>query len=582
MSDQAHLSAVYMHEKASKLVPRCESLTQHLKTLARIKNTIVHRDEVNRRAKELIDECDMEMVVQRLKNAHGVTAETKLDLASVLPMFAHLAPSGSMALLRELLVECSSRRQQAQSKYNKQMRRWYENAMRSAGFIPRANNDSTPSSPGGTKAPSSHESSQPTTLVDHLLSSSHDTDSAQPLMGEIDAFNLALSHLESMMPTEDNEQQDSTDTTNRNSKGVRMPTLEEIQRRMEQQRLMKVRQRHMESEIRSFHELMDEMDEERRILAAKLQEMIRPRKHDTEHKKKKRPTPPTKDGPLAQSLRKQLDSLSEQLHDEEQRRASRLASLHRILADIEASETMARHLEEEYMRNEAELRRMCAMHGVDLDANMQIGTSNERGGVEDGTPANSTNESSVFTLGTGPSAIRVKFTEDGSGRLRAIHSFPHALSILGLSQSLASSSSSDSTPPHPSTSPSAALSLSLSLSLSPGEKLVWCAEQLRWIHSRLDSRFDSMHHSTDQMMRGMEESDQQWRQECNTLIERVHALQEGLQMYLAEFALFEESYHQQLHHLADATARFSLHSRLQDDTQRQTLVLFQQAGEMVK
>lgn len=564
MSDQEHLSAEYMQGKAVALLSRCGEMAAKLQVLMRLCGTLVMRDELTVRTRELIEVDSLPAPVSVVRNQVTVQLASKADPDVVRQSAELMAPASALNQLDHVMREAAHLHESIMEQHRARQQQQYETALRRAGLMVEAGGKLM----AGMKPPVEEDDlPPPPSIVDALLALPPDAD-AEDALDDLTAMQMALGHLERSAPAVWNLGDRLKRAEHSHARGDLLLAELGDQYAAVKARLDRARDRHARIAL--------ELAEEDRSANGKKE------------------TP-------AQQVRRRLDELKRKLADRKKDSLAHRAK--EAVRKMEADAAEASKLMEEFQRAEKAMKRKAAGHGgrheatsmrnsriggIDLerimrDSSIAAGPVSDNGksfllldSTDSGTPshASSSSSSSKRPPLLTP-AFPVQFASDGSGRLLAVgQAGLSAHEVLGFHRT------------------SEADRLALMHGDANGEevlfgtseeRLEWCRHQLALMASRMPSRFASLTKHLDawsvERVRRRREDEQVERR----IEERIAALSAYVREDLApELASFRADVHRQVESIARASRAWEEKGRYYERVHRESMVLLQRMGEEVE
>lgn len=301
----------------------------------------------------------------------------------------------------------------------------------------------------------------------------------------------------------------------------------------------------------------------------------------------------------SQVIRAQLDSLRASSQSTVADGVRFQTLCHSVVEELSAAQHEAGRLRDQYRRNDAALKSVCAARGIDLDVVMEEGeadadaemeydhaqssdgsrrATNARTGAQSahGAAGFAAPPSAAFHIGLGDRSFPVRFARDGSGRLVHADRAQSALGLLGMHQQ-----SSGAEDPGAAATPSSYLFMDEVSLRGEGATLEWCAAQLLVLRRRMDSRFAVLHSHIDAYrtrMAGLS-SRLERGQGARLLRQRMLSLVPLLRSNHAAAQSARAAVVDQLREIAARNAQWEARNQCYQRAHREALVLFERLGQ---
>jgi len=572
MSDQDHLSASHMLAKTVGLLERCGSLAARLQTLMRMRERLLTTVQVRAISDTLAERADVDAMSEEQRDTFARRVAHKADPQPLRQLAEDLAPAAALGVARQLARESRALYEGHVEAARYRSRRTVESALRDAGWIADGKGGFRPPPLPLPSDPPRPQSAGPElelpSVMTHLTAAGAD---GRAGMDELTAMRLALKHLEATAPDE----------------WKLAHTAERLRRTQGE---MNLRHAALQDEVSALRTHLAKLEDKKmRLTAALGVDTADESTRDGEGTAKSPSLTPS------QVIRAQLDSLRASSHSTVAEGVRFQSLCHSVVEDMSAAQHEAARLRDQYRRNDAALKSVCAARGIDLDVVMEEGedgdaeaeyghaqpsVSGARRAINARTGAQlardaagfSATSTAAFRIGLGDRSFPVRFARDGSGRLVHADRAQSALGLLGMHQQ--SGGADDSAVP---SSDHFVDEVTLH---GEGATLEWCAAQLLVLRRRMDSRFAGLQSHIDayrtrvaglssRLERG--QSARLLRQRMLSLVPLLRSNHAAVQSARADVV-------GQLREIAARNAQWEARNHCYQRAHREALVLFERLG----
>lgn len=584
--DQAHLSALYMNKKAQGLLARCGEITAKLDILMRMQANLAAMPDVVRMCSEMADESDLKKQIATRSQSFIAEAKAKYDPAHLRSRLESLAPSNQLPHLEKLMAEASMIYAEHAAIVARRNQKALEAALLQAGWMANSLGGlDPPALKAGEGDDTGSGAGVAAGLFDNLTrnaGSADDDDDDGSSIDELTALRLALKHLESLAPK--SWGLDSDDGSGRDALRKRRSEME-------------MRHAKLQDELAALEAQFARTTDKKRNVMRELgltdATLLAAASADGGKNSEK-----GLDGLTpSQQIRARLDEITRRLNNGDGARF--LALSHSVVDDLQREHLEAQGLAQAYRARDADLKRLCLAHGIDLDLVLEehVGLEElqgaEQGFWEDHEWNEQLQREGAFVIGLKQHRFPVRFARDGSGRLLAFNRPQSALGLLGLRGS--------SGPP---IAPDLQGRLDEPALGNEDATLAWCARQLKLIRQRMDQRFEALHAKIDQFKaedeaarvgtdRRAERTDAdaaaasprsrdsriRFARVDPDLDRRLQAFSAALRVNSAQVTAFRGDILAHLSRLAQRNAHWEAKHAHYQRTHQEALVLFQRMGE---